>query len=207
MTFTPYPKIPRLFRDVVITEKIDGTNASIAILPIDDYACIANPSGYPSENVLANDNAQFVMLAGSRTRWLTPDKKGDNMGFATWVQANAAALFRLGPGQHFGEWWGNGIQRTYGLPNGDKRFSLFNTFRWEQLPEGLPANVGIVPVLYQGPFGTDIVRQVVDHLATEGSRAVPGFARPEGVMVYHEASKQIFKVTVEDDEKPKGQKD
>lgn len=29
--FKAWPKIPRLFRDVIITEKIDGTNAAIHI--------------------------------------------------------------------------------------------------------------------------------------------------------------------------------
>ena len=29
LTFEPWPKIPRLKRDIIITEKIDGTNAQI----------------------------------------------------------------------------------------------------------------------------------------------------------------------------------
>ena len=33
MEFTPFPKMPRLMRDIVVTEKIDGTN---------DFNCIYN---------------------------------------------------------------------------------------------------------------------------------------------------------------------
>ncbi len=34
------------------------------------------------------------------------------------------------PATYFGEWWGSGVQRGYGLQKGDKRFSLFNVSRW-----------------------------------------------------------------------------
>ena len=51
-------------------------------------------------------------------------------GFARWVETNRERLITLlGPGLHFGEWWGSGIQRGYGLTKGDKRFSLFNVER------------------------------------------------------------------------------
>ena len=39
----------------------------------------------------------------------------------------------LVPGRHFGEWWGSGIQRGYGLD--EKTFSLFNAYRWGWLNE------------------------------------------------------------------------
>lgn len=29
--FKPFPKVPRFSRDIVITEKLDGTNASVTI--------------------------------------------------------------------------------------------------------------------------------------------------------------------------------
>jgi hypothetical protein len=37
-----------------------------------------------------------------------------------------------------------------------------------------------------------------------GSKAVPGFMKPEGIIVYHTASKQNFKVLLENDDQPKG---
>src|SRR5690606_13561404 len=107
--FTEFPKIPRLNRNIIVTEKIDGTNASIFI----------------------GEDGEF--LVGSRTRWITPEK--DNFGFAAWAHENRDELMKLGPGHHFGEWWGRGIQRGYGL--NERRFSLFNTSRWT--PETLPA--------------------------------------------------------------------
>ena len=30
--FAPFPKLSRLFRDIVVTEKIDGTNAQVCVL-------------------------------------------------------------------------------------------------------------------------------------------------------------------------------
>ncbi len=102
ITFEPFPKIGRLTRECVITEKLDGTNAQV---------------------IITEDGR---IAAGSRTRLITP--AGDNMGFARWVQEHAEELITgLGPGRHFGEWWGQKIQRAYGLT--EKRFSLFNTTR------------------------------------------------------------------------------
>ncbi len=176
--FVEFSKIARLNRDCVITEKIDGTNAQLYI-PVDE-----------SEPI----------VAGSRNRWLIGC---DNAGFAAWVRENEAMLRRLGPGRHYGEWWGAGIQRRYGLT--EKRLSLFNVHRWEKgIPEGVP--VSLVPVLYKGPFATWVVDDVVRGLREGGSFAAPGFMDPEGVVVFHTASSTLYKVTVKDDEKPKGAK-
>lgn len=173
--FEPFQKIPRLKRDCVITEKIDGTNAGVLV-----------PEGAGELRV------------GSRNRWITPDD--DNYGFARFVETHQDAFYALGPGRHFGEWWGLGIQRGYGLT--EKRFSLFNTGRWttETTPEGLH----VVPVLYHGRFSTDVVDQELDCLARNGSAAAPGFPRPEGVIVYMVASRTMHKVTIDRDDEPKG---
>lgn len=53
------------------------------------------------------------MMPNSRTRWITPED--DNYGFAKWANENKEELLKLGIGQHFGEWWGSGIQRGYNL--------------------------------------------------------------------------------------------
>src|SRR5687768_14030130 len=111
--FEPFPKMGRLYRDVVVTEKLDGTNAQLLI---DD-------AGFADGNEVAIVDGRAIW-AGSRTRWLDVSSKGDNFGFAKWVADNAAELVKLGVGRHYGEWWGQGIQRGYGL--NDKRFSLFN---------------------------------------------------------------------------------
>src|SRR5512139_1872288 len=165
--FEKFPKIPRLKNSLMrITEKIDGTNAQILI------------SADPSQ----------PLQAGSRNRWIWPntdtDKQKDNYGFAAWVAENESMLRRLGPGRHFGEWWGQGIGRNYGLAT--RRFSLFNVGRYAKsgLPEGLSEiGVGLVPVLYEGPADTLMPGAYREALVMNGSVAEPGFMNPEGLVV------------------------
>jgi hypothetical protein len=175
--FEPMPKIGRLSRGCTITEKIDGTNASIYI------------------------GEDGLFLTGSRTRWITPTD--DNYGFSKWAHAHKDELFTLGPGNHFGEWWGAGIQRRYGLS--EKRFSLFNVNRWENAPR--PACVGVVPKLYEGLFEASAIEAALNGLRLGGSVAAPGFMQPEGIVIYHQATKTLFKKTLEKDESPKGNKE
>lgn len=172
MEFAEFPKMARLSRDVIITEKLDGTNAQVFI---------------------GEDGS---IKAGSRTRWITPSD--DNFGFASWVESNKEELLKLGPGRHFGEWWGLGIQRGYGLH--ERRFSLFNVSRW--LDER-PTCCHVVPTLYRGPFDTKDIADVLTELKTNGSLAAPGFMNPEGVIVWHTAANIGFKKTIDKDEVPK----
>ncbi len=190
--FVEFPKIPRLSRDCIITEKIDGTNAQVFI----------------------GEDGQ--MLFGSRTRWITPEQ--DNYGFARWATEHRDELIKLGPGRHFGEWWGQGIQRNYGLT--EKRFSLFNVERWclhgkepKQIPTSdpravkmqgvLPPCVGMVPILVRGIFSTVIAEVALDFLRDYGSQAAPGFRQPEGIIVFHIAGNFGFKKTIDKDEEHK----
>jgi len=192
--FKGFPKIARLSREVVITEKIDGTNAQIFI------------------------DEDLEMHVGSRTRWITP--KDDNYGFARWARDNEEDLLKLGQGQHFGEWWGSGIQRGYGLTKGDKRFSLFNTVRWclhggepklipsddptvKNYQELLPKCVGLVPEMYRGEFDSGAIERQIFRLRVMGSEASPGYLKPEGIVVYHLAGRVGFKKTLDNDEIPK----
>ena len=169
--FEPFPSISRLSRDCIITEKIDGTNGVIYVA--DDFE---------------------TMLVGSRSQWITPEK--DNAGFARWAYEHKDELVKgLGPGRHYGEWWGAGIQRKYGLA--EKRFSLFNTTRWTD--DVRPACCHVVPTLYAGNFDTDVVNTVLAGLWKTGSIAAPGFMKPEGVVVFHAASKTLFKKTFKGD--------
>lgn len=196
--FTPFPKIPRLKRGCVITEKLDGTNAQVFILPEEELP----PHDASDEDYFLAKDRGLVLMAGSRGRWVRPGKE-DNYGFAGWVKAHAADLWSLGPGRHYGEWWGQGIQRRYDL--WEKRFSLFNTDRWLRPDSGLPACCGVVPVLYRGPFTDEAVNTVLKALEIGGSAAVPGFMQPEGIVVFHTASRSMFKVTLENDAEAKGQ--
>ena len=190
--FTPFPKMARLQREVIITEKIDGTNAQIFI----------------------TDDGK--MLTGSRTRWISPED--DNFGFAAWARDNKEELLKLGPGSHFGEWWGQGIQRKYGLD--ERRFSLFNVSRWclhgetpKQIPTAdprivkmqdvLPACCHLVPILRRGINISTLAESALYELTQRGSVAAPGFMNPEGIVVFHTAGDVGFKMTLDNDGVPK----
>lgn len=170
ITFEAFPKIPRLKSMVTITEKIDGTNAAVII----------------------TEDGQIA--AQSRTRLITPGKDTDNFGFAGWVEANKDELLKLGPGRHFGEWWGLGIQCGYGMTK--RVFSLFNVHRWSaQNPP--PVCCSVVPVLYQGD---DLTKGIgwAEGLLRDGSIAARAeniqFDKPEGLVVYNHNSRSLSKV-------------
>lgn len=149
------------------------------------------------------NDVSYDVWVGSRNRWIYPGGTRDNAGFAQWVSDHLGDLVHiLGEGRHYGEWWGPGIQRGYGLK--EKQFSLFNVTRWHDLP----VNGGLVnrvPILYEGPNEGNIVGMCMDALEDHGSYASPGFMRPEGIVWWHTAGNVGFKKTFESDEKGKGQ--
>lgn len=189
--FETFPKLARLARNCIITEKIDGINTQVCI----------------------TEDGQI--LAGSSSRWITLEE--DNFGFAKWVKDNSEVLMQLGVGRHFGEWWGVGIQRVYDL--NERRWSLFNTIKFcerhetpklisakgqpEKYQTVLPSCCRLVPVLYEGPFETLTCELVLDELKDTGSIAAPEFDKPEGLVCYHVAGNIAFKKTIEKDETPK----
>lgn len=174
--FKGFGKIPRIDKwgqHVIVTEKLDGTNGLIHI---------------------AADRT--TITAGSRNRWLKPnaDKKDDNFGFASWVEQNKEDLLKLGPGYHYGEWWGCGIGRGYGLH--ERRFSLFNVGRWGKDGPGhehRPACCGTVPILYAGPWNRELQDQIDMQLRDNGSYAAPGYRDPEGWVLYACGVDLLFK--------------
>lgn len=190
LKFEAFEKIGRMNRICTITEKIDGTNAQILF------------------------DAEGKLLVGSRKREIWPEgtegkQKGcDNVSFAKWVYDNRDRLFEfLGEGRHFGEWCGGKIQRGYGLA--ERKFFLFNTGRFgegkQEIPEDLKkSGLGVVPVLFNGEFTTDVVDDAMDKLKEHGSYISDGFMTPEGVVVYHHAIRKLFKVTYEHDRTGKG---
>ena len=173
--FRAFNKIPRFrHRPVIITEKIDGTNGIVHV---------------------TDDGRIF---ADSRNRWLTLEK--DNYGFARWVDDHSDELVEgLGEGTHYGEWYGQGIQRRYGLDH--KRFAPFNVGRWNA--DNKPACCEVVPTLIVDTRVEFAIESALEKLTLGGSVAVPGFMDPEGIVVYHSASGQLFKVTLKNDEVPK----
>lgn len=191
MKFKEFPKIGRFSRDFIITEKIDGDNASIIITNMN---ADENPT---DKNIICRVN-NFNIRAGSRTKWIIPSD--DNHGFAKWVLKNNFDLLTLGEGTHFGEWWGSGIRRGYNLQKGEKRFSLFNSIRWNT--QQRPICCGVVPTLAGESFDNvnNTIKNAIKNLREQGSAASPGFMNPEGIVIFHIAANVGFKKTLEKDE-------
>ena len=237
MDFVDFRKIPRFSREVLVSEKIDGSNGQIFIYSkanklkfpfsdesnicsedfIDEYCVYVHP-----ENPHVDEEDKIYLFAGSRNRWLKIGKQSDNHGFASWVKEHGAELVMLGEGRYFGEFYGKGIQQTYGLDH--KRFALFNVSKWhdarlekrlisvneqtgeETYTEVAPNCCEVVPILYEGMFDTQVIEYYLDKLAREGSRAVPGYLDAEGMCIFHTASGHYYKKTLQNDEKHKGEK-
>ena len=222
--FTYYPKTPRLSSGYIITEKLDGSHAAVVI---EEYPW-TSPQPLAGRELVAwvdtFPTGRFNLYAQSRNRFVTP--QSDNFGFAAWVRESAEELVQtLGAGYHVGEWWGHGIQRGYGLPRGERRFSLFNVTRHNPLgsmadleayfaapPAGreplfpdLP-ELSTVPVISAADNDRSLramshmVDRALAKLSLAGSFAAE-FARPEGIVLFHSRSNQVFKAFCEDAEK------
>lgn len=208
--FLPYAKTPRLYdaKGIVITEKIDGTNGAVVIEQFDhtvpvqeqwDDKWLGHVEFFDGDAPRPdNITARFFIGAQSRKRLLT--RESDNFGFAKWVFENKSSLVRdLGEGTHFGEWWGSGIQRTYGQK--EKFFSLFNVRRWsaqDAVPFVTP-NLRVVPVIAQGAFSQSLIEQALVALEEDGSECAheDWTGKAEGVIVFHTAAQQVFKAFCE----------
>ena len=172
--FVAYPKTLRLTSSVLVTEKIDGSNAQIVITP------------------------EGEVFAGSRNRYLTIDN--DNFGFAQWVDDHKVELLGLGVGTHYGEWWGKDIQRGYGMDT--RVFSLFNATRWVTAQDR-PSCCSVVPILMHHTYSDVMIADVLNDLRNNGSKAAPGFMKPEGIIVSFGTNKGKFKVMLEGNDTPK----
>lgn len=195
--FEPFPKLTRFSHDWTITEKIDGTNAQVLILPRAEWPALAADDCGPPEGCLTTVG-DYAVFAGSRNRLLTVGK-GDNHGFAQFVQERAQQFVELlGEGRHFGEWFGQGIgPRGYGV--NPKEFALFNAIRWSD--QELPDRVRTVPLIYTGRIADfALIDNTLDSLKENGSLVTPGFMNPEGIVMYHGPSRTAFKRTFDYDE-------
>lgn len=160
MEFKSFPKIERIGKaSMHITQKIHGSNAQIFIFK--------------------NSNGNLDLICGKRTSYITPEN--DNYGFAAFVHKHKEEFIsKLGEGRHFGEWAGLGINSGEGLK--DKVFVLFDFWKFPETRE-LPPGCMTVPVLYQGQIDLAKIDEVMNNLKTNGSKLVPGFMRPEGVVI------------------------
>lgn len=158
--FRAWPKTPRIEnKKEFYTEKIDGTNACIVI-------------------------HEDQLYTQSRNRMIVPGD--DNHGFAKWAYENRDELKQLGEGYHYGEWWGQGVGRNYGMK--EKVFSLFNTKRWGPHNPNTPACCRVVPTIH-----ANSLEEARKQLIEGGSLAAPGFMNVEGVIVYEYNSDTYWK--------------
>jgi hypothetical protein len=207
--FQPFDKIARLKREQVITEKLDGTNAQVAIFELEDdgeyAAALDDPYCISVYSGAEEGDSPLAMYVGSRKRWIACEgnaslpKGCDNFGFASWVLSNVNDLRSLGVGRHYGEWYGKGIQRGYGLD--EKRFALFNTARWGDHNPNTPICCDVVPVI-RDTITNEIItdpEEAMDDLHRHGSQQVRFFNEPEGIVVYHTASRTLYKQTFGND--------
>lgn len=211
--FKAWPKTPRLANELMhITEKIDGSNACIVILPFDPaYDVFEASQNFTLVTVAGED---YKVAAQSKGRYLFDEKGKDNFNFARWVQENIIELVRtLGYGRHYGEWWGSGIQRGYGLVNGERRFSLFDTRRWGHQSEGYESivnskviNIDVVPELYHGAVDLAQINEILRILDMDGSQVVESYQKAEGVIVNFALSRVSYKAFIDDDGRPKSLK-
>lgn len=167
--FEPWGKTARLQSPITISEKIDGTNGVIKF-------------------------AGEQMFVGSRKRWVFPHD--DNFGFALWANDNYEELLDIfGPNSTtYGEWWGRGIQRGYGL--GVRNFSPFWPISAPRtLSDG--STVETVPIIWRGDFSQVAVEMAIAQLRSYGSLAAPGFMQVEGVVVQFDHNRTRFKVVID----------
>jgi len=195
--FKSWGSTPRENKNKTITEKIDGTNACIVIW-------------------------DGVVSAQSRKRIITPDD--DNYGFARWVHENAGALLdTLGYGYHYGEWYGEGIQKNpLGIEG--KRFALFHATKYtEKNGFDLERVDGLetVPLLHHGQCDVFTIPRIMSDLDTYGTKvrgatvkeirsAILGFpdddefmynkaAQAEGIIIWNNETRTRTKMLLEDD--------
>lgn len=214
LKFEAWPKIPRLGNETVqVTEKIDGTNACVVILPyLPDHEPLVQ-AGHATVLGDEDTNEMYTFATQSRKRFIWPGKQSDNAGFAAWAWEHRSELATtLGYGKHYGEWYGQGIQHGYGLK--EKRFALFNASRWEDLDKkehGIEA-LEVVPVLYDGPVSFldnghphfEPVKLSIETLRRVGSFAVKGYMSPEGVIAYYRLARVSYKAFLHNNTTPKG---
>ena len=227
--FKSWGSTPRFHKGLHITEKIDGTNAGVSVQGV-SWGVVHTP---PADAILVNSTkldvngipeCSYLVRAQSRKRIITPDN--DNFGFAKWVWENAEGLANLlGFGYHYGEWYGEGIQKNPLAVQG-RRWALFNTWHWtrkENLDRLVDADIPgltLVPVLHDeqrdGPADFTTIPDIMEELALYGSKADGAamvkegydwendrYAEPEGIIVWQRETRQRYKILLREDDKHK----
>lgn len=174
MQFEAWPKIPRHKGvQVVITEKIDGTNACLVV-----------------------ENNKII---GCQSRNRIIDRHSDNAGFANWAFDNEERIVNLlGEGRHFGEWAGPNIQQNK-LNLDRKHFFLFNSYLWyEKLNVHEDhGEIKSVPLLYNGDYQDGLIEDIMNRLKYNDFPHQTGYMKPEGIIIFYPQMKSYEKLTFE----------
>lgn len=147
---------------VIVTEKIHGANCHV--------------------NVVSQPDGSLKAIAGKRTSYVGTQGL---FGFGEFVTSNEKEICeKLGPGRHYAEWTGAGVNGDYGLKN--KTAVLFNTRHHgpKKAAGVLPDRFDVVPVLYDGPYVQEKIDEVLADLKANGSKFSHGYMRPEGVVLF-----------------------
>lgn len=220
--FKAWGSTPRWHKGLHITEKINGTHGGISVqeFSFGYHAGTETPDDaklvFSSEVDDSGDpKREYLVRAQSRKRIITPNN--DNFGFAQWVWDNAYGLANmLGFGYHYGEWYGEGIQKNP-LGVSGRRFALFNTWHWagkgnvERLRDSGVPGLTHVPVLHDeqthGPATWGTIPSILIDLMLNGSKAdgAQEGSKPEGIVVWQRETKQRYKILLEEDDKHKWQ--
>ena len=165
VNYNSFPSIERLENIYcIISEKIDGTNGLIEI---------------------NETNVRF----GSRNRYVFFND--DNAGFANFFRDYEARFKDAAkdiitdesyPLRIYGEWFGCGIQRNYGLK--DKFFMPFHLFYSKKLIEYQIPNIVTPNIMYAGKFSIEVVDACMQQLKLDGSGVVKNYKQPEGIVIF-----------------------
>ena len=221
--FKSWGSTPRFHKGLHITEKIDGTNAGVSVQGFSKGIYHEFSGDVPGDaKVVYGTDCDYLVRAQSRKRIITPDN--DNFGFAKWVWENADGLANLlGYGYHYGEWYGEGIQKNPLAVQG-RRWALFNTWHWgrkENLDRLVDADIPgltLVPVLHDeqrdGPADYKTIPNLLVDLEwgskADGYMTLPNAHKmdfhvegPEGIIVWQRETQQRYKILLREDDKHK----
>jgi hypothetical protein len=183
-----FPKIQRLENlEVIVTEKLDGTNAVI----------------YKE----TEEDGTIRFKFGSRNRWLGGhDEKGkiiENHGFFQFCSDNLEYLMKLSDGYHYGEFIGPGINRGYFRDK--KMLFLFDTRLEEAANNGLfGPDIRTVPVLAENISLIEVMMYMKD-IKDENPELMSTIneqVKMEGVMLYIPRLNQRIKVIFDKEHNP-----
>jgi RNA ligase (TIGR02306 family) len=167
-----FPTAFRAGEEIVLTEKLHGTNSRVGLVQTDEGP---------------------VWMAGSHAQRRKPPAPGSNKTSIYWFPLTDAVKALLSDERFhgrsvvlFGEVFGAGVQDlTYGLDNNRKEYRAFDLsvdgiyldaddFAAACAAHGVPT----VPLVYRGPYSPEVVRQ-----HTDGTTAVGGTQIREGVVI------------------------